>query len=61
MNALTTGFPMLTLLTVLPLAGAAVALFSGRHARAVALFATIASLALALFIWARLPTDGAMG
>ena len=61
MNALTTGFPMLTLLTVLPLAGAAVALFSGRHARAVALFATIASLALALFIWASLPTDGAMG
>ncbi len=61
MNALTTGFPLLTLLTVLPLVGAAIALFSGRHARAVALFATIATLALALFIWASLPTDGAMG
>ncbi len=60
MNGLTTGFPILTLLTALPLVGAAVALFSGRHARAVALFATIASLALALFIWASLPSDGAM-
>jgi len=38
MNALTTGFPMLTLLTVLPLAGAAVALFSEDIAR-FALFA----------------------
>ncbi len=61
MNALTTGFPILTLLTAMPLVGAAIALFSGRHARAVALFATIASLALALLIWASLPTDGTMG
>jgi NADH-quinone oxidoreductase subunit M len=58
MNGTTTGFPILTLLTVLPLFGATVALLSGRHARAVALFASIASLALALFIWASLPTDG---
>jgi hypothetical protein len=37
------------------------ALFSGRHARAVALFTTLASLLLALFIWTRLPADGSMG
>jgi NADH-quinone oxidoreductase subunit M len=55
------GIPILTLLTVLPLAGAVVALFSGKHARAVALFTTIASLALALFIWTSLPSDGTMG
>ena len=58
---LTTGLPVLTLLTVLPLAGAAVALFSRKHARAVALFTTIASLALALFVWTSLPADGGMG
>ena len=28
------GFPVLTLLTVLPLIGAAIALFAGKHARA---------------------------
>jgi NADH-quinone oxidoreductase subunit M len=56
-----TRIPLLTLLTVLPLAGAAVALFSGKHARAVALFTTIASLALALFVWTSLPTDGTIG
>ena len=31
------GIPLLTLLTVLPLVGAAIALFSGRHARSVAI------------------------
>jgi NADH-quinone oxidoreductase subunit M len=61
MSELSTGFPLLTLLTVLPLAGAAIALCSGKHARAVALFTTIASLALALFVWTRLPIDGSMG
>jgi NADH-quinone oxidoreductase subunit M len=55
-----TGIPLLTLLTVLPLAGAAVALFSGKNARAVALFTTITSLALALFVWYSLPSDGTM-
>ena len=61
MNGLTTGLPVLTLLTVLPLVGAAIALCSGKHARAVALFTTIASLALALFVWTSLPIDGTMG
>jgi NADH-quinone oxidoreductase subunit M len=44
-------FPILTLLTVLPLAGAAVALVAGKHARAVALVSALASLALALVVW----------
>ena len=55
------GIPILTLLTVLPLAGAAVALFTRKHARAVALFTTIASLALTLIIWIKLPVDGTIG
>ncbi len=55
------GIPILTLLTVLPLAGAAIALLAGRHARAVALVTTLAALALALGIWTQLPADGAMG
>jgi NADH-quinone oxidoreductase subunit M len=61
MNDSTTGFHILTLLTVLPLAGASVALFSRKHARAVALFTTIASLAVALIVWTHLPIDGTMG
>jgi NADH-quinone oxidoreductase subunit M len=61
MNEFTTGFPILTLLTLLPLVGATIALFSGKHARAVALFTTIASLAVALLVWTRLPLDGSMG
>jgi NADH-quinone oxidoreductase subunit M len=55
------GFPILTLLTVLPLIGAAIALMSGRHARAVALFTTLACLALALIVWTQLPANGTMG
>jgi NADH-quinone oxidoreductase subunit M len=60
-TASTTGFPILTLLTGLPLIGAAIALFSGKHARGIALFTTLISLALALVIWTRLPADGSMG
>jgi NADH-quinone oxidoreductase subunit M len=55
------GIPILTILTVLPLAGAAIALWSGRRARAVALFTTLASLAMALVVWTRLPVDGSIG
>ena len=58
------GFPILTLLTVLPLAGAAIALFSGRHARGVALITTGACLALALVVWtewSQLPVIGGYG
>jgi len=54
-------FPILTLLTVLPLIGAAIALWSGKHARSVAIFTTLASLALALYAWTQLPANGSIG
>jgi len=55
------GIPVLTLLTLLPLLGAAVALCSGKHARTVALVTTVAGLAVALFVWTQLPADGSIG
>jgi len=55
------GIPLLTLLTVLPLAGAAISLWSGKHARGVALITTVTSLALALVVWTKLPTNGGIG
>ena len=55
------GIPLLTLLTLLPLVGAAIALVSGKHARGVAILTTGASVALALFIWTQLPADGSIG
>ncbi len=55
------GLPVLTLLTLLPLIGAAIALVSGKHARGVAILTTGASLALALFVWTQLPGNGSMG
>jgi NADH-quinone oxidoreductase subunit M len=54
------GLPILTLLTVLPLVGAAIALLSGKHARGVALLTALVGLALSLFVWAHLPGDGSM-
>jgi NADH-quinone oxidoreductase subunit M len=55
------GIPVLTLLTLLPLVGAAIALVAGKHARGVAILATGASLALALYVWMQLPADGSIG
>jgi len=55
------GIPLLTLLTVLPLIGAAIALVAGKHARGVALVTTLAGLALALVVWTQLPANGGMG
>jgi NADH-quinone oxidoreductase subunit M len=60
-NASVTGFPILTLLTVLPLIGSGLALFAGKHARGVALITALANLAVALFVWTRLPADGSIG
>src|ERR1035441_10369747 len=54
------GLPVLTLLTVLPLVGAAIALVSSKHARDVALLTTLAGLALSLYIWTQLPANGAI-
>ena len=39
------GIPILTLLTALPIVGAIIAFFSGRHARGVAMIAALLSLA----------------
>ena len=55
------GIPVLTLLTLLPLVGAAIALVSGKHARGVAILTTGASLALAVFVWTQIPADGSIG
>ncbi len=54
------GIPILTLLTVLPLVGAAIALFAGKHARGVALITALAGLALSLVVWMQLPGNGSM-
>ena len=54
-------FPILTSLTLLPLVGAAIAIFAGKHARAVALLTAIAGLAGALLVWTHLPADGSLG
>ena len=61
MNEFATGFPILTLLTVLPLFGAAIALFASKHARGVALLTSLACLVVALIVWTRLPADGSIG
>jgi NADH-quinone oxidoreductase subunit M len=55
------GAHILTALTVLPLIGAAVALFSGRHARGVALITALIALAGSLYVWTLLPADGGIG
>jgi len=52
------GIPVLTLLTALPVIGAVIALWAGKHARAVALITTFVSLALALVVWIQLPANG---
>ncbi len=54
-------FPILTLLIALPIAGAVIVLFAGRHARAVAMIAALAAMAVALVVWNKLPADGTMG
>ncbi|WP_058185901.1 complex I subunit 4 family protein [Terracidiphilus gabretensis] len=57
----TNGIPMLTLLAALPIVGAVIALFAGKSARLIAMLAAVASLAVALVVWAHLPSDGSMG
>jgi NADH-quinone oxidoreductase subunit M len=55
------GFPLLTVLTVLPLLGALLALLTPKHARGIALFTTLAALVLSLVVWIHLPANGTMG
>ena len=46
---------------MLPLVGAAIALFAGKHARGVALITSLACLVVALVVWISLPADGSIG
>jgi len=55
------GIPWLTIITVLPVIGAAIALFAGRHSRGVAQVTGILCLVLSLVIWLQLPADGSIG
>jgi NADH-quinone oxidoreductase subunit M len=55
------GMPLLTLLTVLPILGAIIALFAQKHARGVAIVTTSACVLLSLYIWTLLPADGSIG
>jgi NADH-quinone oxidoreductase subunit M len=57
----TFGFPILSVLTALPVVGALIALFSGKFARAVAIVTTLVALLLALVVWTHLPADGSIG
>ena len=61
MNGMQNGFPWLTVITVLPVIGAAIALFTGRHARGVAQITGAIVFALSLIIWLKLPADGSLG
>jgi NADH-quinone oxidoreductase subunit M len=61
MSGMPSGIPILTLLTVLPVVGAAIVLVSGKHARGVAMIAGLAAVVVALLVWTRLPADGTMG
>jgi NADH-quinone oxidoreductase subunit M len=53
--------PLLTIITVLPVIGAIIALFTRRHARGVAQVTGILCFALSLVIWLYLPRDGSIG
>ena len=55
------GIPILTLLILLPVVGAAIVLFSGRNARPVAMIVALLSMAVALAVWANVPRNGTMG
>ncbi len=57
MNAL----PLLTIITVLPVIGAAIALLLKRQARGVAQITGLVCFILSLVIWLRLPVDGSIG
>jgi len=55
------GFPILTLLTALPVLGAVIVLLAGRHARVVAMISALAAMAVSLVVWMNLPADGTIG
>ena len=51
---------LLTILTVLPVVGGVIALFTGKQARLVAGFTALATLVLSLVVWSGLGADGGM-
>jgi NADH-quinone oxidoreductase subunit M len=55
------GIPILTLLILLPVVGAAIVLFAGRHARPVAMIVALLSMAVALAVLTNIPRNGTMG
>jgi len=61
MSEMVNGFPILSLLTALPILGAIIALVSGKHARGVAMITALASLAVSLVVWYRVPDNGFIG
>jgi NADH-quinone oxidoreductase subunit M len=61
MSGMSNGFPILTVLTALPVVGALIALGSGKHARGVAMLTTLVSLVLTLVVWTHIPANGTIG
>ena len=61
MSGMPNGIPVLTLLTALPVIGAIIALWSGKHARGIAMITALISLAVSLMVWLRIPADGSIG
>ena len=55
------GIPILSFLTALPLVGAIIAFFSGRHARGVAMIAALLSVLTFVRRLDALPANGSMG
>lgn len=53
--------PLLTIITLIPVIGAGISIFSGRNSRGVAQVTGIVSLLLSLVIWVQLPRDGSIG
>ena len=53
--------PLLSIITLLPVIGAVIALFTPRHARGVAQVIGVVCLILSIVIWLRLPADGSIG
>jgi NADH-quinone oxidoreductase subunit M len=52
--------PILTVLTAIPAVAAVLALFAGNRARTIAFAAAVASLALSVWVWLSIGTDGLM-
>ena len=61
MSGMPNGIPLLTLLTAVPVVGAIIALWSGKHARGIAMITALFALALSLMVWTRIPADGSIG